>query len=88
MFTSKGLGPYGGEGFLAEGSGRHAFLQRGVADMRSKMKLDRIKWTISNMSVISQTKETVSDKSNTWPNGLPHKYSKGTCQCTKSKATR
>ncbi len=24
MFTSKGLGPYGGEGFLAEWSGRYA----------------------------------------------------------------
>jgi len=24
MFTRKGLGPYGGEGFLAEGSSRHA----------------------------------------------------------------
>ncbi len=23
MLTSKGLGPYGAEGFLAEGSGRH-----------------------------------------------------------------
>jgi len=81
MLTSKGLGPYGGEGFLAEGSGRHAFLQRGVADMRSKMKLDRIKWTISNMNVISQTKGTASGKSNTWPNGLTHTCFKGTCQC-------